>query len=69
MQTVLIAPLTSTITRFPFRLHCTFQHHRGQIALDHLRSVDKSRLLKRLGSIEENTAIDLCQLLNVLFEY
>ncbi len=69
MQTVLIAPLTSTLTRFPFRLSCTFEHHQGQIALDHIRSVDKTRLIKRLGNIEEKTAIEICQLLNVLFEY
>lgn len=44
MKTVLIAPLTSTIKRFPFRLNCNFQNHQGQIALDHLRSVDKAGL-------------------------
>ena len=33
MNTVLIAPLTSTIKEFPFRLNCNFQNHQGQIAL------------------------------------
>lgn len=69
MKTVLIAPLTSTIKRFPFRLNCNFQDHPGQIALDHLRSVDKSRLVKKIGQIDKETALEMCQLLNVIFEY
>ena len=69
MKTVLIAPLTSTIKQFPFRLDCNFQNHEGQIALDHLRSVDKNRLVKKIGNIEEHIAIELCRLLNELFEY
>jgi mRNA interferase MazF len=69
MNTVIIAPLTSTIKNFPFRLNCKFQDHPGQIALDHIRSVDKIRLVKRLGVIEESTAQDVCQLLLELFDF
>jgi mRNA interferase MazF len=69
MKTILIAPLTSTIKRFPFRLNCNFQNHEGQIALDHLRSVDKTRLVKKIGHIDEDIAVELCRLLNELFEY
>ena len=69
MKTVLIAPLTSTIKRFPFRLNCNFKNHQGQIALDHLRSVDKTRLVKKVGRIDEKTALEMCQLLNEIFEY
>jgi mRNA interferase MazF len=69
MNTVIIAPLTSTIKDFPFRLNCKFQDHLGQIALDHIRSVDKIRLVKRLGVIEESTAQDVCQLLLELFDF
>lgn len=69
MKTVLIAPLTSTIKNFPFRVKCYFQDHQGEIALDHIRSVDKTRLVKRLGTINEQTALELCRTLNALFEY
>lgn len=69
MKTVLIAPLTSTIKRFPFRLNCNFNNHQGQIALDHLRSVDKIRLVKKVGRIDEKTALETCQLLNEIFGY
>lgn len=52
MNTVIIAPLTSTIKNFPFRLNCKFQNHNGQIAPDHIRSVDKIRLVRKVGVIQ-----------------
>ena len=52
MNTVIIAPLTSTIKNFPFRLNCKIQNHNGQIAPDHIRSVDKIRLVRKVGVIQ-----------------
>ena len=69
MKTVIVAPLTSTVRRFPFRLNCKFQNHDGQIALDHIRSVDKMRLVKKIGVIQEETSKKLCNLLITLFDY
>lgn len=69
MNTVIIAPLTSTIKNYPFRINCEFQNHAGQIALDHLRSVDKIRLEKRIGVIQKDTAQDIFNLLMALFEF
>ncbi len=46
------------------------QNHAGQIALDHIRSVDKIRLEKRIGIIEKETAHNnLCNILSALFEF
>jgi mRNA interferase MazF len=50
LKTVVIAPLTSTIRAYPFRFDCTFQRKKGQIALDQIRSLDKKRLIKKLGN-------------------
>jgi mRNA interferase MazF len=52
VRTVIVAPLTSTIKRFPYRVSCKFDGRQGQIALDHLRAIDKSRLAKRLGHLD-----------------
>jgi mRNA interferase MazF len=68
MNTVIIAPLTSTLKNFPFRLDCDFQSHKGQIALDHIRSVDKSRLIKKIGKINDATGSELLHLLIAIFE-
>ncbi len=52
---VIVAPMTSGQRPYPSRVPCTFQGKEGQIALDQLRTVDKARLIKRLGVIETLT--------------
>lgn len=56
VRTILIAPMTSTPRPYPFRINCRFAGHDGQIALDQIRCVDRSRLVKRLGTIDDATA-------------
>jgi mRNA interferase MazF len=53
VRTVIVTPLTSTRTRFAFRARCEFNGVPGEVALDHIRTVDKARLRKRLGRLEE----------------
>lgn len=53
--TVIIAPMTSKGRNYPTRIPCTFQKVQGQIVLDQLRTVDKRRLVKRLGRLSEAT--------------
>lgn len=65
LRTVIITPLTSTIKNYPTRLSITFQNRPSSIALDQIRTVDKSRLLKKLGTITS----DECQsVANILVE-
>ena len=49
--TVIIAPMTTKSRDYPTRVNCSFQKKHGQIVLDQLRTVDKVRLVKRLGKI------------------
>ena len=51
VKTVIIAPMTSTIRDYPTRVITTFQGKKGQIVLDQIRTVDKSRLIKNIGNI------------------
>lgn len=69
LRTIIIAPLTSAIRPYPSRLTVTFQRRQGQIALDQLRTVDKSRLVKRLGRLPEPSHRPLADLLVRLFAY
>lgn len=69
LATVLVAPLTSTIRNYPSRLHCMVAGKNGQIALDQIRAVDKHRLLKNLGELDNIMAFQICELLTELFEY
>jgi mRNA interferase MazF len=56
ISTVIISPMTTKGRDYPTRVPCTFQGKSGQIVLDQLRTVDKQRLVKRLGEIDDTTA-------------
>jgi len=51
IRTVIVAPMTTKGRPYPSRVPCTFQGKRGQVVLDQIRTVDKTRLVRRLGSI------------------
>lgn len=55
IATIIVAPMTTKGRPYPSRVLCQFQGKEGQIVLDQIRTVDKSRLAKRLGSIEAET--------------
>jgi mRNA interferase MazF len=69
LRTVTIAALTSTRRRYPSRVDCAFQDKEGQVALDHIRSVDKTRLVHRLGVLSKSTAQEVCDRLQEIFQY
>jgi mRNA interferase MazF len=68
LNTVLVAPLTKRGFAAPFRVPCQFAGASGQIALDHIRSVDKRRLARRLGHLGEATAKLVLATLREMFE-
>jgi mRNA interferase MazF len=51
LRTVIVAPMTTGAGPAPYRIAVTFQGKRGLILLDQLRTLDKIRLVKRLGNI------------------
>lgn len=55
IATVIVAPMTTKGRAYPTRVPCRLQGKSGQIVLDQLRTVDKVRLVKRLGQITANT--------------
>ena len=52
LQTVIVAPLTSTIRQIPTRLLSNFDGKPREICFDQMRAVDKSRIIKVLGSLD-----------------
>ena len=54
IATVIIAPMTTKGQSYPTRVPCQFQGKDGQIVLDRIRTVDKTRLVKRLGEISSD---------------
>jgi mRNA interferase MazF len=51
IQTVIVAPLISAGKPYPFRISCQFEKKAGLIVLDQIRTVDRERLVRRLGAI------------------
>jgi mRNA interferase MazF len=67
IATVIIAPMTTVRRGWPTRIKVTFQNKTGEIALDQVRAVDKSRLVKRLGKLDAATADAVLDTLGELF--
>jgi mRNA interferase MazF len=51
LATVLVAPMTTAGRPYPTRVSCRFRGKEGRIALDQIRAVDRSRLVRRLGRL------------------
>jgi mRNA interferase MazF len=65
--TVIVAPMTTKGRDYPTRIPVTFQHKKGQIVLDQIRTIDKTRLVKRLGKIDKGTASRVARVLQEMF--
>jgi mRNA interferase MazF len=67
LQTVLVAPMTTTQRRYPTRVNLTFRSKTGQVALDQLRTVDRQRLVRRLGVVSTKRAGEISSVLVEMF--
>jgi len=67
LDTVIVAPMTTKSRPYPTRVPVRFRRKAGQIVLDQIRTVDKTRLVKRLGSVDHVTADHVLTLLAELF--
>ena len=55
LRTFIVAPLTTGGHPYPFRVRCRFEDKDGHVVLDQLRAVDRDRLMKRLGVLDDET--------------
>ena len=65
--TVIVAPMTTKGRNYPTRIPLTFRRKKGQIVLDQIRTVDKTRLVKRLGKLDQSTATHTLTVLQEMF--
>ncbi len=68
LQTVIVVPLTSAGSAYPFRIACSFQGKSGFAVLDQIRTVDRERLLRRLGSLSASEFASVLRVLCEMFE-
>lgn len=69
LKTVIVAPMTSKGFDFVFRPKIHFENKDGLVLLDQIRTVDKSRLIKKIGKVDQNTAKCISDMLVRMFEY
>ena len=67
IDTVIVTPMTTKNRAYPTRVPVRFKGKSGQIVLDQIRPVDKSRFVKRLGKLDEATRVSVLALLAELF--
>ncbi len=67
IRTVIAAPMTTKGKSYPTRVACKFQGKQGQIVLDQIRTVDKTRLVSRLGKIDKQTQTEVLSILGEMF--
>ena len=67
IDTVIVAPMTTKQRPYPTRVPVRFRRKTGQVVLDQIRTVDRARLVKRLGTIDPSTADRVLATLAELF--
>ena len=67
IRTVIVAPMTTKGRDYPTRVKCRFGGKEGQVVLDQLRTVDKERLVQRLGEIDGRTGRAALSVLSEMF--
>ena len=67
ISSVIVAPITTKARGYPTRLVCKFKGKLGEIVLDQIRTVDKARLVKRLGTIDSETQKKTLSILQEMF--
>ena len=67
ISTIIIAPMTTKGRSYPTRIPITFQQKEGQVILDQIRTVDKSRLVKKIGKVNRITSDKILSVLIEMF--
>jgi mRNA interferase MazF len=67
IATVIVAPLTSKLRNYPTRIPCKVEGRQGQIVLDQIRTVDKSRLIRNIESLNKITQTKVLKILREMF--
>ena len=67
LRTAIVAPMTTSGRAYPWRIRCRFENRSGYVVLDQLRTVDRERLVKRLGALPAETMADVLAALQQMF--
>ncbi len=67
LRTFIVAPLTTGGHPYPFRVPCRFEGKSGYVVIDQIRTVDRERLVRRLGKLSRSTLERILAILQEMF--
>ena len=67
LRTLIVAPLTTVGHPYPFRVPCRFEGRAGYVVIDQIRTVDRDRLVRRLGKLSPSTLGRILAILQEMF--
>lgn len=67
LRTVIVAPMTTGGYAAQWRVPCRFRRKSGFVAIDQVRTVDTTRLVKRLGALDEGSTATVLGVLREMF--
>lgn len=67
INTIIVAPMTTKGKAYPTRVACKFQGKQGMVVLDQIRTIDKSRLVNKVGRIDTKTQTEVLRVLGEIF--
>lgn len=67
IRTVIIAPMTTKGRQYPTRVECRFKGKGGHVVLDQIRTVDRERLVRKLGRLDADTGARVLAVMGEIF--
>ena len=69
IRTIIIAPMTTKVRNYKSRVEISFDGKQGQVMLDQIRTIDKQRLIKKLGTLSNKEIKEVLSILQEMFIY
>lgn len=67
IESVIIAPVSAASRKYPTRVHFEFLNEKRAIVLDQIRTVEKGRLIKKIGNVKGRTKGKVLDVLQEMF--
>jgi len=67
LPSLMVAPMTTSREDIPSRVECEFEGSKGYIMVDQIRAVEQSSFIKKLGELELDIQVTLCDCLQEFF--
>ncbi|MBI9037204.1 MAG: type II toxin-antitoxin system PemK/MazF family toxin [Bacteroidales bacterium] len=67
LRTIIVAPMTKKSKKYPTRIEVKHERKTGWIVIDQIRTIDKQRIIKTLGSLSQTEIKELKSVIKETF--